>query len=205
VEGVAAVENNPGAGLPTSEVTVRFRPTVSDYISASLRMSRSSVATVTLGAWSVAIGVIPALDGELFGFFSVALGLLFLTGVYCLPFIWYAVRRRPDLMLGEYEFHADSVGIRVTMPTTRTEQTWATFKRVRELPDVFLLDYGTGASGVIPRRAFDPPALAAFRNLAKAAGKLEGPPGWDRTLLGLAIGVVAAVAFILVVSAIALG
>jgi hypothetical protein len=195
-----------GPGQPSpSVVSARYRPTRYDYVSASTAAARGSALSVAIGTYLAAISIIPALNGEIISWGLIAFGVAIASGLYCVPIIWWAVSRRPDLMLGEYELNADSATIQIATATTRTQQTWATFRRVRELPDGFLLDYGTGANGLIPKRAFDAGSLKAFRDLALAAGKFDRSPGWRRTALGLAIGLGAAVAFALLLSARAFG
>jgi hypothetical protein len=185
-------------------VSVRYRPTRYDYISASTAAARASTGNVATGTFVVGMGLIAILlTGDLISWGLIALGVAFVSGLYCVPIIWWAVSRRPDLMLGEYELNANSETIEIATATTRTQQTWATFRRVRELPDGFLLDYGTGASGLIPKRAFDGGSLSAFRALASAAGKFDRSPAWRRTALGLAMGVAAAVVFVVGVSVVA--
>jgi hypothetical protein len=193
---------DPGQPTP-SAVSVRYRPTRYDYISASTAAARTSTPTVALGTYLVAIGIIPLLGGDLGGLAGIAFGVSIASGLYCVPFIWWAVSRRPDLMLGEYELNANSGTIEIATATTRTQQSWTTFRRIRELPDAFFLDYGTGAAGLIPKRAFEGGSLTTFRDLASAAGKFDRSPAWRRTALGGAIGVAAAVIFVLGVSVLA--
>jgi hypothetical protein len=159
-------------------VHVTFQLSVADYRSAVIELTQQSVPSVAFGTLVAAMSVIPILGGDLFSIVALLFGLSLLTGVYCLPFIWWAIRKRSDLLLSRQELTADIRGIRTATPTTTTEQTWPTLRRVREITNVFLLDYGTGANAMIrsapsPRRR--PSSSVAWSGRSASSSKrLDG-------------------------------
>ena len=184
-------------------IHVRFQLSVADYRSAVIELTQQSVPSVAFGTLLAAMSVIPILGGDLFGIVALLFGLSLLTGVYCLPFIWWAIRKRSDLLLSRQELTADIHGIRIATPTTTTEQTWPTFRRVREITNVFLLDYGTGANAMIPKRALDAPTAEQFRGLVRSVSILERPSRWRNLVRGIALGALLAVASVVVIGLLA--
>ena len=64
----------------------------------------------------------------------------------------------------------DATGITRTTPSNQSHVGWQVYVRVREVGDWFFLDTGTGANYPIPKHAFSPADLAAFRKLIADAG-----------------------------------
>jgi hypothetical protein len=184
-------------------VHVMFQLSVADYRSAVIEVTKQSVPSVAFGTFTVGMSVIPILGGDLASVVALLFGLSLLTGLYCLPFIWWAIRKRSDLLLSRQELTADARGIRIATPTTTSEQTWPTFSRVRELTNVFLLDYGTGANAMVPRRALDASTAEQFRRLVSSVGILEQPSRWTNFVRGIGLGTLLAVVFVAVISILA--
>jgi hypothetical protein len=113
------------------------------------------------------------------------------------------MRRRPDLLFSEQRLRTGDDGIEMTTPVSSGRVAWTAFRRVREVPGTFLLDYGTGANSVIPTRAFDDATREAFRDLVASKGKLDRSSGWSSAIKGTALGAAAAVVFFVVVSQLA--
>jgi hypothetical protein len=184
-----------------SPIDLDYLPTIRDYVMTAVASASRSVIAIALGTYLVLIAIVPILGGDLASWMSMLVGLALLSGFYVAPFIWSAVRRRPDLMLGPHHVTVDAWGVRTETATARAELAWPTFRRVRETAGGFLLDYGTGANALIPKHAFDAATLVRFRELAAGAGKLDQSSRWRGTAIGIAIGGGAAIAFILIVSA----
>jgi hypothetical protein len=190
-----------GAADTADEPVVHFdyRLSGADYRSASIEMSRQSIGMVAFGTVASGMTVIPILNGDLSGIPILVFGLSLLTGVYCLPFIWWAIRRRSDLLLSRHDLAADAAGIRISTAMTTSQQSWPTFRRVRELSNVFLLDYGTGASAMVPKRALDTSTAERFRDLLRSVGLFEQPGRWTNFLRGIGLGALVLVGFAAVV------
>jgi hypothetical protein len=176
-----------------------YQLTGADYRSATIELTQQSVGTVAFGTVFVGMALIPFLNGDLSSIPILVGGLCFLTGVYFLPFIWWAIRRRSDLLLSRHDVTADALGIRVATATTTTQQTWSTFRRVRELTHVFTLDYGTGANGMVPKGALDAPTAESFRSLVRSVGLLEQPARWANFVRGIGLGALLATGFTVVI------
>jgi len=91
-------------------------------------------------------------------------------------------------LLSQRQLTVDGSGIRIMTPMTNVEQTWSTFRTVREQFDGFVLDYGTGVLLLIPKHAFAEGDLDTFRMLAEQAGKLDTSPRWRSTVFGILLG-----------------
>jgi hypothetical protein len=181
-------------------VHLTYQLTRSDYRSATLEITQQSVPSVAIGTFVAGIAVLPVLNGDLGSIVTLIFGLAIATGVYCLPFIWWATRRRSDLLLSRHDLTADATGIRVATPMTNTQQAWPTFRSVRELTNVFLLDYGTGANGMVPKRALDSATTDRFRDLVRSMSRLDQPPRWQNPVRGFGLGALVAVGFIVVIN-----
>ncbi len=93
-----------------------------------------------------------------------------LTGVVVAPFVWFQMRKRPELFEKRSKIQADERGLRYVSSLGSGVYAWSSFKRVRERGGFFFLDSGIGSNIFVPVRAFDPEALARFRRLLLDAG-----------------------------------
>ena len=184
----------PVTSDPTGEpIQLVYRLRASEYGRAMIEMAQQSVGSVTIGSAIVAMGAWTFLQGDGASLVLVIFGVAVASGLYSVPFVLWAARRRPDLLLGQHEVRIDADGVTVTTATTSARQGWATFKRLRELTDVILLDYGTGANALLPLRAFDRDELARFRRFA--GERYATPSRWGNLLKGILGGVIAAIAW----------
>ena len=166
-----------GAAEPTAEpgprISVNYRLRLREYIGAIALLTRHSRGTQVLGLVMIALGIVPLVLGVtdvLAWLPPIALGLSFLSGLFTVPFAWFAVRRRRDLVEQSIQMVADASGISQTTPFGQGHLAWPIFARVREIGSWFFLDTGTGASQLIPKRALSPEDLAIFRKLIADAG-----------------------------------
>ena len=163
-----------GAGAETGpKISVSYRLRMSEYIGALALLTRHSRWTQLLGLGMIVLGVIPIVLGTtdvLAWLPPIAFGLSFVTGLFVVPFAWFGVRRRRELIEQSIQLDADTTGIGQTSPFGRSHLAWQTFARVREIGDWFFLDTGTGASQLVPKRVFTPADLATFRKLIADAG-----------------------------------
>lgn len=180
-------------------VHVVYQLTGADYRSATIELSQQSVTTIAVGTFLVGMGVIPVLNGDLVSLVAMVFGASLLSGAYCLPFIWWAIRRRSDLLLASHDLTVDADGIRVSTPMTTTRQAWPTFRRVRELTHVFTLDYGTGANALVPKRVLDAVTADRFREIVRAHARLDTPGRWANLARGIGLGALAAVALVVAI------
>jgi ADP-ribose pyrophosphatase len=168
--GAAAAE---ATAAPGSTISVNYQLRLREYIGAIALLTRHSRGSQVLGLVLIALGIIPLVVGVsdvLAWLPPIALGLSFVTGLFSVPFAWFAVRRRRDLIEQPILLVADSSGIGQTTPFGRSHLAWQMFSRVREIGGWFFLDTGTGASQLVPKRGFAPEELATFRKLIAEAG-----------------------------------
>lgn len=97
----------------------------------------------------------------------------FLTGWYCVPFCWYAVRRRPELFSAEMTFEMDDAGLRFQTAMYDSRVAWPYVRRVREIGPFLFFDNGAGSNVFVPERAFDTPTLATVRRKLADRGLLS--------------------------------
>lgn len=179
-----------------SSIEVTFRMTRGDLTNATIQLQRRSAFGSAVGAWATTLSLLTILlTGDWTSLWFLAFGLALLTGVYCLPFIWLSIRRRPDLLLSEQRVRVTDDGVEMSTPLTSGQIAWDAFRRVREVPGTFLLDFGTGASALIPTRMLDEVSRRAIRDLAAAKGKLDRSSGWEAAIKGFVVGAAAAVVF----------
>jgi ADP-ribose pyrophosphatase len=164
---------SPAPSVPGSSISVNYQLRLREYIGAIALLTRHSRGTQVFGLVMIALGIVPLVLGvtDVLGWLPpVVLGLSFLTGLFTVPFAWFAVRRRRDLVEQPIKLVADATGISQTTPFAQGHLAWPTFARVREIGNWFFLDTGTGASQIIPKRVLSPEELATFRKLIADAG-----------------------------------
>lgn len=175
-------------------VTFTAQPTASDYVSTSAALLRVSTGSQVLGGAMLGLGTVGLIGlTDPFSLMPIAFGLALITGAFAIPFVWYGIRRRRDLLLAPLHVSADREGISITGPTSTTRQQWSTYRRVREIPTAFLLDTGTGANLMIAKRGPDPEVIERFRSLIADVGLLRGVASAEVRaawiLVGVGIGV----------------
>jgi hypothetical protein len=101
---------------------VRFRtvPTMAAYVRMNVAVARRSRGMLLVGGFIFGCGLISVLEGALFGAFFLLGGLLMASGYFVVPFLWFAVRRRRDLLLAPIDITADATGMTFTMPMSTT-------------------------------------------------------------------------------------
>lgn len=95
-------------------------PAIGDLHRAAASTMRRSAVGLTFGTMITADGVAGVAMGDLLSLVFVALGLSTLTGLFAIPFISLAIRRRRDLMLATLNISADGSGISITSPLHTT-------------------------------------------------------------------------------------
>ncbi len=186
----------PKATHPVVSFTVL--PTQGDVIRNAMAASRGSTSTVAVGTFAATVGVVTlvlATDLPLAWAPPLVFGLAMLTGTFTVPFVWWTIRRRRDLILAPMEVTADAEGVELTSAVASGRQAWSIFRRARELPSAFLFETGTSLAMSIPTSGAPPAELEAFRVLLADVGLLRSTDGGDlrQTLIGTAIGLVAAI------------
>ena len=178
--GALDLSAEPGSGrLAVATFSISFR----QRIIATSALTRMSVASRVFGLVVVASGLLLIGDPNQWplALFNITLGAALLAGLWCVPFIWWASRRRPDLMNATMTIEADDVGLRIHASYGAGSYRWGMFRRVRERGGFLFLDMMTGMNVLIPVAAFDEPNLATFRRLLADAGYSPDGRVVDRT------------------------
>ena len=175
-----------------AQVAFTSRPSAADVIAnAAAYMRRTGIALLfgTFATVSSILGLV--LAGDATSLIFLLLGLSFLSGVFAVPFVWWSVRRRRDLVLAPLDVVADEEGIGVTASYGSSRHAWSVYRRVRETDRAFLLDMGTGSAAMITKRGVPDTDVAAFRALLVRVGVLATPGGlrrYLRPLVWVAVG-----------------
>jgi prepilin signal peptidase PulO-like enzyme (type II secretory pathway) len=123
-------------------------------------------------------------------------GLTFLSGAFVVPFVWFSIRRRRELVLAPLDVDADRTGITLATPIATTRHAWSVYRRAREIPDGFLLDTGIGANVMVAKRGAAESDVDAFRTLLREVNLLRpSSMGMLTWLVWLLVGIGAGVGF----------
>jgi ADP-ribose pyrophosphatase len=168
----AGIPGASDAATQAEAIRLEYRLQMREHISAAALLGRHSRFTQVLGTLFVALGVIPfVLGSDIFAWLPpIIFGLALMSGLFIVPIAWFLLRRRRELVEAQTSIVIDSSGVTQSNPFGQSHVGWQLFSRIRELGDWFFLDTGTGANFYIPKRAFTPADLAAFRKLIADAG-----------------------------------
>jgi hypothetical protein len=185
--------------MPLAPIDVVARPTAGDYLSNSMALTRSSMFATALGTFGTVTGFLAlAVAGDAFGLIPLIGGLAFVTGLFSVPFVWWAIRQRRDLVLAPVHVIADDDGITWETDAFTTRHDWKVFRKVREMRGGFLLDTGANVAMLLSKRGIDDGDIERLRALFIAKDVMPERSGteWLRPLLGGALGVIAALSAI---------
>ncbi len=189
------------------QVAFVSRPTIGDYMWNAIAITRSSMVSTAIGTFATTSGLLATvLTGDISSVVVLLAGLSFLTGVFVVPFVWWPIHQRRDLVLAPVDVVADKSGVSFTTATSTGRHDWSVFRRVRETSGAFIFDTGTNVAILVAKRDVSERDVAGLRSLLVATGTMRPPTtGVDRLrpLLGVAVGI-GATAFI-VIGAILLG
>jgi YcxB-like protein len=168
-----------------------------DILVNATALVRGSGATLALGTFMTATGIVGLALGDRLGSALVLVfGVLFLSGLLLVPFVWWSIRQRRELVLAPITIEADTEGLTVSASFATSKQSWTMYRRARETSRGFLLDIGTGASVMIAKRGIAGADILAFRELLRRAGLLTTASLARRLrpLVWIAVGLLATVA-----------
>jgi hypothetical protein len=172
------------------------RPSVGDYMWNAIAISRSSLVLISVGTFATTTSALAiVLAGDTVSVLFLLVGLSLLSGVFSVPFMWWPIHRRRDLVLAPVDVVADEGGISFATATSSARHGWSVFRRVRETPRAFLFDTGVNVAILLAKRGIADGDVEALRSLLHKTGTLQSAPsGVDRLrpLLGVAIGLGAA-------------
>ena len=190
-------EPAPSATL-VAPTAIRFvsQATVGDLVWHNAELVRRSAFVTVIGTFVTVISVFATIAGDRLSILGILLGLSFLTGLFVVPFVWWSVRQRRDLLLAPFTVEADDEGLTLTSSGATSQLAWSVYRRARETRRAFVLDTGAGTVVVLLKRAMDQTDRDAFRGLLVRLGLLPDRPtlsGRLRPLLGVAVGLLGTV------------
>ena len=150
---------------PDTRIRAAYRLGPSEYMTAVLVLSQRSRPAFVVGILSTSVGVVALVIGlglqdpisfVMNALVPIVFGVALVTGWYCVPFSWYAIRKR--------------LRFRTTMYDTRI--AWPYVRRVRDLGRFLFFDNGAGGSLFVPERALDAASMATLRRILGARGLL---------------------------------
>jgi len=168
VDTTPAPEPEPGA---KRVVEATFPMRIADVVRANMAYTRNSRGAFFFALILGLSAAVAYAGGDLIWPIVGSVFLVsILTGVVVAPFVWFQMRKRPELFEKRSKIQADERGLRYVSSLGSGVYAWSSFKRVRERGGFFFLDSGIGSNIFVPVRAFDPEALARFRRLLLDAG-----------------------------------
>jgi hypothetical protein len=166
-----AASSNAAAGAAPPPTVVRYGLTRIQFALASARFVGSRPAVRAIGLGFVVIGLLNLLLGPDAWIWGTCLmgGLLFLTGVFAVPFSLLAFRRRRD-MLADLRFAFDERGIQSVGMASESEVRWAGIDRITRSGSYLFIRFAAGTTLLVPVSAFRPDQLDAFGRIALRNG-----------------------------------
>ena len=166
---------------PDTRIRAAYRLGPSEYMTAVRVLSQRSRPAFVVGILSTSVGVVALVIGlglqdpisfVMNALLPIVFGVALVTGWYCVPFSWYAIRKRPELFDAEMTFEADDSGLRFRTTMYDTRIAWPYVRRVRDLGRFLFFDNGAGGSLFVPERALDAESMATLRRILGARGLL---------------------------------
>ncbi len=177
--GEATIADGAGGADSSNEVdgaappptVVRYGLTRTQFALANARFVRSRPAVRVIGLAFVVIGLLNLLLGPDAWIWATCLvgGMLFLTGVFAVPFSLLAFRRRRDL-LADLRFAFDERRIQSLGMASESEVRWAGIDRITRSGPYLFIRFAAGSTLLVPVSAFRPEQLDAFGRLALRNG-----------------------------------
>ena len=199
---MAEQERPPIAGnsVQPRELTLTFRPTMSELIHGNAAMNRGGASNNAFGGFAAAAVVLVAMAGAPLSaaLLPAFMAVILLSGYISAPLVWFVVSRRRDLTLAPTTLMLDEDGVSFENATMKARHDWSVYRRARDVGSAILLEAGPGIAALIPKSAITD--RAALDGILARHGLLREPTTWERArpFVWLLIG---AAAFVVVVVA----
>jgi len=163
----------------------------------AMALTRSSLVAIAIGTFATVAAVLSiVVTGDRGSIILLLGGLSLLTGLFVVPFMWWPIHQRRDLVLAPVHVVAEESGIALATETSSTRYDWTVFRRIRETSGAFVLDTGANVAILIAKRGVPEAEIENLRSLFVDVGTMPPPPTGLRRLrplLGVVIGVAAIV------------
>jgi hypothetical protein len=170
---------------------LRYRPTLGDYLRINAGIVRRSPIALGFSAFVVTAGVLGLLTNQIVGIPLTLFGLAMGSGLFIIPFVWIAVRRRPDLMLTDIEMTWNATGLTMASRSSETKSDWSVYRGFEETDDAILLSSGV-VRVFVPKQRTNQEELDEFRKALKSAGLGLRRASLARSVFAIGVGVLVA-------------
>jgi hypothetical protein len=148
-------------------ITGRYRLTVREQLGMAPALNRGTLFSLASAGIFVVLALLSLATGDPIGAsLELAFAAALYSGYYCVPFAWFTLRRHRAAAEAPVDLEADDDGLRFETRATRLEIPWDRVSRIRETPTCFFGMARYPRAFMLPKRAFGPSQLAAFRKLA---------------------------------------
>jgi xanthosine utilization system XapX-like protein len=155
----------------TPLITGRYQTTAREYLRRAPALNRGTRFSNGFGVLALILAAISLPDPAPVAI-ELALAVALLSGYYCVPFTWLTLRSRRAQVEQPVDVVVDEVGLHFVHGLAEIDAPWEEITRLREKHDYFLVMAPYPRAYILPKRAFDPAQLEAFRLLAASKDKL---------------------------------
>ncbi len=157
--------------IETRQITGRYQTSTREYLRHAPALNRGTRFSNGFGALALILAAISLPDPAPVAI-ELTLAIALLSGYYCVPFTWLTLRSRRAQVERPVDVVADEAGLHFAHGVAEIDAPWEGISRLRETRDCFLVMAPYPRAYILPKRAFDPAGLEAFRLLAASKGKL---------------------------------
>jgi hypothetical protein len=163
------LEVAPTAAARTEPIVGQYQMSVGEQVRNIPALNRGTWFANGTGAFFAMFGIVDIAQGQPL---SAAIAFVFaaslVSGYYGVPFGWFTLSRHSQQALAPVVLLATGDGLRFETNATQLEVPWATISRIREKSNCFYVTARYPRAFMVPKRAFGPAQLEAFRRLASS-------------------------------------
>jgi hypothetical protein len=153
-------------------ITGHYQMSVWEQVRHIPELNRGTRFTNASGAFLLVLGLVDLGQGDVIvGSIALLLSVALFSGYYSVPFGWLTLRRNREAALAPVDILVNGEAIRFDTDASKLVVPWENVNNVRETRTSFLVRARYPRAFMVPKRAFEPQQLDAFRLLA--ASKVE--------------------------------
>jgi hypothetical protein len=157
--------------IEAPHITGRYQTSMAEYLRRAPALNRGTRFSNGFGVLALVLAALSLPDPAPVAI-ELALALALLSGYYCVPFTWLTLRSRREQVERPVDVLADEEGLHFEQGHHEIDVLWEGVTRLREDRDSFFVMAKYPRAYILPKRAFEPAQLEAFRLLAGSKGKL---------------------------------
>jgi hypothetical protein len=154
----------------TPHIAGKYQTSTREYLGNVPALNRGTRFSVVFGGLAVLLAIL-SLPYLVPVALELALAVALLSGYASVPFAWLTLRSRWQMVEQPVEVFADDAGLHFTHGVVDLDIPWAEIDRLRENRSSFFVMASQARVYIIPKRAFDPNELEAFRQLVASSTK----------------------------------